>query len=127
MKNVEYESIDDYIKSFPVEIQKKLQDVRSVIHKAAPEAREKISYQMPTFDLHGNLIHFAAFKNHIGLYPAPSGITEFEKELSVYKYAKGSVRFPIDKPLRLKLIARIAEYRVKENIKKYNDKAKKNK
>jgi uncharacterized protein YdhG (YjbR/CyaY superfamily) len=112
-------SIDEYIATFPKDIQKILQEVRAAIKAAAPEAEEKISYQMPTFTLNGsNLVHFAAFKKHIGFYPTPSGIEAFQKELSVYKGAKGSVQFPIDEPMPLKLISRIVNFRVVENLKK---------
>ena len=92
---VGFQSIDQYISTFPDEIQKILEDLRAVIKASAPEANEKISYQMPTFFLNGNLIHFAAFKNHIGFYPTPGGIEAFNDELSVYQGAKGSIRFPI--------------------------------
>jgi uncharacterized protein YdhG (YjbR/CyaY superfamily) len=92
-----------------------LYELRQTIREAAPDAEETINYQMPTFTLNGNLVHFAAFKNHIGFYPTPTGIDAFKKELSVYKGAKGSVQFPIDQPLPLALIRRIVEYRVKEN------------
>jgi len=109
-------SIDEYISGFPPDIQKKLNELRMTIRKAAPEAEEKISYQMPTFALKGNLVHFAAFKNHIGFYPAPSGIERFSKALSVYKGAKGSVQFPVHDPLPLSLIDRIVRFRVKENL-----------
>jgi uncharacterized protein YdhG (YjbR/CyaY superfamily) len=112
-----FNSIDEYIANFPVEIHKILKELRAVIKAAAPDAEEKISYQMPTFALKGNLVHFAAYKNHIGFYPAPRGIQAFEKELSVYKGAKGSVQFPIDKPLPLKLISKIVKFRVAENLK----------
>ncbi|MBP3039579.1 DUF1801 domain-containing protein [Bacillaceae bacterium Marseille-Q3522] len=115
---MEYKSIDEYILTFPPEIQEKLKMVRKVIKEAAPEAEEKISYQMPTFALHGNLVHFAAFKNHLGFYPTSSGITAFKQELSEYKGAKGSVQFPHDKPLPYDLISRIVKFRVEENIKK---------
>lgn len=108
-------TIDEYIKQFPEYVQNILQQLRQVIKESAPEAQEKISYQMPTFYFHGNLVHFAAYKNHIGFYPTPSGITEFQKELSKYKSAKGSVQFPIDEPLPLDLIRKIVEFRVKEN------------
>ena len=110
--------IDEYIANFPADVQKKLNELRAVIKKAAPEAEEKISYQMPTFFLKGNLVHFAAYKNHIGFYPTPSGITAFQEELSIYQGAKGSVQFPIDKPLPLKLISRIVKFRAAENLKK---------
>jgi len=111
-------SIDEYIATFPKDIQNILQELRAAIKAAAPDAQEKISYQMPTFFLNGNLVHFAAFKKHIGFYPTPSGIEAFQKELSVYDGAKGSVQFPIDEPMPLKLISRIVKFRVAENIKK---------
>ena len=114
--NNSFNTIDEYIATFPDDIQKKLKEVRAVIKAAAPEASEKISYQMPTFFLFGNLVHFAAFKNHIGFYPAPRGIEEFQKELSVYKGAKGSVQFPLDQPMPLDLISRIVKFRVKDNL-----------
>ncbi len=114
--NNSYNTIDEYIAIFPADVQKILKEVRSVIKAAAPEASEKISYQMPTFFLFGNLVHFAAFKNHIGFYPAPRGIEEFQKELSVYKGAKGSVQFPLDQPMPLDLISRIVKFRVKDNL-----------
>lgn len=117
-KEVGFRSIDEYIGTFPEDIQKILGGLRTTIKAAAPEAEEKISYQMPTFFLNGNLIHFAAYKNHIGLYPTPSGIEAFKRELSMYPGAKGSVKLPIDKPLPLKLIARIVKFRVAENLKK---------
>ena len=113
-----FTSIDEYIATFPAEIQKILQEVRAVVKSAAPEAEEKISYQMPTFFLKGNLVHFAAFKNHIGFYPAPTGIEAFAQDLSKYKGAKGSVQFPLNQPMPLDLIARIVKYRVTENLKK---------
>ncbi len=112
-----FNSIDEYIATFPEEIQKILEELRATIKSAAPDAEEKISYQMPTFALKGNLVHFAAYKNHIGFYPAPRGIEEFKQELSIYEGAKGTVRFPIDKPLPLELISRIVKFRVAENLK----------
>jgi uncharacterized protein YdhG (YjbR/CyaY superfamily) len=121
------ENIDDYIAGFPKDIQEILEQLRATIRKAAPNAEETIKYQIPTFTLKGNLIHFAAYKNHIGFYPAPSGIEAFKKELSVYKGAKGSIKFPIDKPIPLSLISKIVKYRVKKNLEKAAAKAKKNK
>ncbi len=118
-----YTSIDEYIALFPKNIQKILEELRATIKASAPGAKEKISYQIPTFDLNGNLVHFAAFKNHIGFYPTPSGILAFKKELSIYESAKGSVQFPLDKPIPLKLVSRIVKFRVAENLKK--DEAKK--
>ena len=116
-KHTGYESIDEYIADFPEDIQKRLRDMRATIKAAAPEATEKISYQMPTFYLKGNLVHFAAFKNHIGFYPVPSGIEAFKEELSAYENSKGGVRFPLSKPLPLDLITRIVRFRVAENQK----------
>ncbi len=116
-KKSDFKTIDEYILQFSPEVQKILTDLRDVIKKAAPEATEKISYQMPTFFLYGNLVHFAAFKNHIGFYPAPRGISAFKDELSGYKSAKGSVQFPIDEPIPQELITEIVKFRVNENIK----------
>lgn len=120
-----FSSIDEYIATFPEETQKILNEIRTTIKAAAPEAEEKISYQMPTFYLKGNLIHFAAFKNHIGLYPTPSGTEAFKTELAAYKGGKGSIRFPIDQPIPLKLVDDIVRFRVAENLKKAEGKAKK--
>jgi len=111
----QFKTIDGYIDMFPEDVRMILNELRQTIKDAAPGAEETINYQMPTFTLHGNLVHFAAFKNHIGFYPTPSGIEAFKKELSAYKGAKGSVQFPIDQPLPLPLIRKIVEYRVKEN------------
>ena len=122
-----FSSIDAYIASFPDEIQALLEAMRATIRAAAPEAEEKISYQMPTFFLQGNLVHFAAFKQHIGFYPAPRGIEEFKEELSTYKGAKGSVQFPFDQPLPLDLVARIVRFRVAENMAAAEAKARKGK
>lgn len=113
-----YNSIDDYILQFPPQIQEILKTLRKVVKEAAPEAEEKISYQMPTFYYHGNLVHFAAHKNHIGFYPTPTGINAFKKELSEYKSAKGSVQFPLEKPMPYGLISEIVKFRVAENLKK---------
>ncbi len=108
-------SVDEYMAGFPRDVQAILQRVRTTIRNAAPGAEEKISYRMPTFALKGNLVHFAAWKEHIGFYPAPTGIEEFKTELSAYKSAKGSVQFPLDKPIPYDLIGRIVKYRVREN------------
>ena len=113
-----FNKIDAYIANFPKETQKILDQLRATIRKAAPEAEETISYAIPTFTLNGNLVHFAAFKNHVGFYPTPSGIEAFKKELSVYEAAKGSVKFPIEKPLPFDLITEIVKFRVKENLQK---------
>ncbi len=109
-------TIDDYIAGFPEDVQAILQKVRQTIKAAAPNAQETINYQMPTFTLNGNLVHFAAFKNHIGFYPTPTGIEQFKDELSVYKGAKGSVQFPLDKPMPYDLIRRIVVFRVEEAV-----------
>src|SRR5687767_1967897 len=112
----QFKTMDEYINTFPEDVRTILNELRQEIKEAAPEAEEAINYQMPTFTLNGNLVHFGAFKDHIGFYPTPSGIEAFKKELAPYKGAKGSVQFPIDQPLPLPLIRRIVEYRVKENV-----------
>jgi uncharacterized protein YdhG (YjbR/CyaY superfamily) len=109
-------SIYEYIAAFPVAVQELLRLVRDTIRQAAPEAGEKISYRIPTFTLHGNLIHFAAFKNHIGLYPGSEAIEAFREELLDYRTAKGTIQFPLDRPIPVALIAKIVEYRVKESL-----------
>jgi uncharacterized protein YdhG (YjbR/CyaY superfamily) len=115
---VRFTSIDEYIAAFPEETQKLLQELRSTIKASAPEAEEKITYQMPTFDLNGrHLVHFSAWKHHIGLYPIPAGNEAFEKEISQYRSAKSALNFPIDKPLPLKLISKFIKLRVAENRK----------
>lgn len=121
------ESIDEYIRKFSPEVQTILESLRKVIKESAPGATEKMSYQMPTFALHGNLVHFAAYKNHIGFYPTPSGIDAFQEELSGYKGAKGSVQFPIGEPLPYELISKIVKFRVDENIKLAEEKKKRKK
>jgi len=118
MATIQHQSIDEYIASFPEKTQEILELVRATIQKAAPEATEAIRYAIPTFILNGNLVHFAAFKNHIGFYAAPTGNEAFKEELSVYKGGKGSVQFPIDQPMPLELITRIVQFRVQENIHK---------
>ena len=116
-ETIKPKDIDEYISMFPDNIQELLKEIRATIKEAAPEAEEVISYQMPAYKFHGMLIYFAAFKNHIGLYPRVSGIETFKEELSVYKGAKGSVQFPLNKPLPLDLISRIVKFRVAENLK----------
>jgi len=111
-------TIDDYISVFQPETQAILQQLREVVKGAAPEAEEKISYQMPTFYLNGNLVHFAAYSKHIGFYPTPSAIEAFSAQLKNYKHAKGSVQFPIDQPMPYVLIEQIVRFRVEENTKK---------
>jgi len=120
-------SVDEYIATFPEEIQEILEELRATIKASAPDAEEKISYQMPTFALKGNLVHFAAWKNHIGFYPTSSGTQAFKHELSIYEGAKGSVKFPIDKPLPLELISKIVRFRVAENLKNAEIKSSKRK
>jgi uncharacterized protein YdhG (YjbR/CyaY superfamily) len=110
------ETIDQYIAGFPEDIQPKLDQMRAIIVKAAPNAKEAIKYAMPTFTLQGNLVHFAGYKNHIGFYPAPSGIETFKKDLAIYKTSKGAIQFPLDKPLPVALITKIVRFRVKESI-----------
>ena len=119
------QTIDEYIANFPAEVQALLQKVRATITKAAPAAEEAISYQMPTFKLKGNLVHFAAFKKHIGFYPAASGIAHFQTELASYKTSKGAVQFPLDKPIPYSLITKIVKFRAVENVAKAAAKAKK--
>ena len=119
--------IDEYIAAFPEAVQKLLMEMRATIRAAAPEAEEKISYQMPTFYLKGNLVHFAAYKNHIGFYPTSSGIAAFEQRLSAYKSSKGAVQFPLDQPIPYELVAEIVRFRVQENLAKAEAKSKKKK
>ena len=101
-------TIDEYIKTFPKDIQAILEKMRRTIRKSAPQASETISYRMPTFRLNGNLVHFAAFKHHIDFYPTPSAILKFKKELSHYKFAKGSIQFPLDKPIPFNLVKKLS-------------------
>lgn len=110
--------IDTYISTFPTNIQETLEHLRQTLRDAAPEASETINYGIPTFTLYGNLVHFAAYKNHIGFYPAPSGIVNFKEQLLGYETAKGSIRFPIDQPLPFDLITQIVRFRVGENLEK---------
>lgn len=118
-------SIDEYIRQFPKEVQDILQNLREVIKESAPDAVEKISYQMPAFSWNGNLVYFAANKNHIGFYPTPSGIAAFQHKLTEFKSSKGAVQFPKDKPLPYELISEIVKFRVAENRKKSEGKVKK--
>ena len=111
-----YKTIDEYIAAFPKDIQSILQELRQVIRDAAPEAKETISYQMPTFKLNGNLVSFAAWKDHIGFYPAgPSAIRAFKKELSPFRQSKGTIHFPLDKPIPFELVRKIVKFRVKQD------------
>jgi len=127
MKRIPAKNIDEYISVFPSDVQKRMRELRATIAKAAPQADETINYAIPTFQLNGNLVHFAGYKNHIGFYPAASGIAAFKKELSAYEGAKGSVQFPLDQPLPLGLVTKIVKFRVKENLDKASAKNKKTK
>ncbi len=118
-------NIDEYIAGFPQDVQEILEKIRRTIRKAAPDAEETIKYQMPTFTLKGNLVHFAAFKKHIGFYPPSTGNEELKNELSVYEGAKGSLKFPLDKPIPFDLISKIVKFRVKENLDRAAAKGKK--
>jgi len=118
IKKTGIRTIDDYIATCPKGIQGKLQEIRATIKGSAPDATEKISYQIPTFYLKGNLVHFAAFKDHIGFFPTSSGRDAFKQELSIYPGGKGTIRFPNDEPLPLELISRIVKFRVAENLKR---------
>ncbi len=124
MKDIQKaKNIDEYISSFPRDVQVILEELRETIAKAAPDAEETIKYRMPTFVLHNkNLVHFAAFKNHIGFYPTPSAIVAFKEELTPYKQSKGTIQFPINKPIPFDLVRRIVEFRVKENFDKSKNK-----
>lgn len=108
-------TIDEYIAAQPADMQKILKKIRTTIRKAAPEAEEAIKYQLPTFVLNGNLVHFGAFKNHIGFYPTPSGTAKFKKQLEKYKAGKGSIQFPLDEPIPYDLITEIVKFRVEES------------
>ena len=123
----EFKTIDDYIASTPPEIQEKLHELRTLIKKEVPEAQEKMSWQMPTFYLHGNLVHFFAHKHHIGFYPGASGVAAFQDELTNYKTSKGGIQLPLSQPLPFDLIRRIVQFRVAENIENARQKAKKKK
>ena len=108
--------IDEYIAGFPQDVQKRLKKIRGTIRETVPEAEETINYGIPTFKLKGNLVHFAGYKNHVGFYPASSGITQFKDDLSSYPTAKGSVQFPHDRPIPYALITQIVRFRVQENL-----------
>ena len=115
-------TIDEYIADFPKDVQERLQKVRTAIQKAVPRAEEKIAYGIPTFVLNGNLIHFAGYQNHIGLYPGSKPIEEFKEELSKYRLSKGTVQLPLDEPLPIGLIGRITKFCVKRNLEKASHK-----
>lgn len=122
----QYTTIDEYIAACPADVRASLAELRAAIRAAAPDAAEKISYRMPTFAQHGNLVHFAAHKAHIGLYPAPSAIEAFRDELAAYTCSKGAVQFPLGQPLPLALIRRMVEFRVAENLARAGAKPRKN-
>jgi uncharacterized protein YdhG (YjbR/CyaY superfamily) len=119
MKRIKVTNIDEYIALYPPDVQARLGKIRATMRKAAPQALEKISYQIPTFALCGNLVHFAAYEHHIGFYPGASGVKHFNKELASYDSAKGSVQFPLNRPVPFGLIAKIVRFRVEENLAKY--------
>lgn len=125
VKKPTIKTTDEYIEQFSPEMQELLTKVRNVIKEAVPEATEKISYQMPTFYLHENLVHFAAYKHHIGFYPTSSGVEAFKDELTSYKTSKGAIQFPLDQPLPYELISEIAKYRASESRAKAEAKKKK--
>jgi len=114
----QFETIDEYIATFPKNVQEILQKLRQTIKDSAPNAKETISYQIPTFKLNGNLVNFAAYENHIGFYPTPSALKEFKKELSQYDIGKGTIKLPIDEPIPIDLIKRLVKFRVNENLAK---------
>ena len=118
MKAKKAKDIDEYIADFPVDVQLLLQKVRTAIRKAAPKAEEAIKYQMPTFVLNGNLIHFAGYKNHIGVYPGSRPVEEFKDELTRYETSKGTIRLPLDKPVPSGLITKITRFCVQRNLAK---------
>jgi uncharacterized protein YdhG (YjbR/CyaY superfamily) len=126
-KKRDFETVDEYIGAFPEDTREKLRELRAVICSAAPGAVEQINYQMPAFSLNGVLVYFAAWKSHISMYPAPVGVEEFHEDLSNYKTSKGTVQFPLDKPLPLDLVRRMVEYRMKQNLEKPAGKGKKKK
>lgn len=125
MKDIETSSIDDYIAGFPTDLQMILQKVRQTIREAAPDAKEKIAYGIPTFTLEGNLVHFAAFKQHIGFYPDPRGIDEFINKLARYRSGKGTIQFPLNEPIPYDLIREVTLWRVSDNLRRAAEKKKK--
>jgi uncharacterized protein YdhG (YjbR/CyaY superfamily) len=125
VKTIPLNTVDGYIASFPPAVREQLEKLRALIRKTAPKAEEVISYKMPAYKLDGMLVYFAGYEKHIGFYPMPSAIAAFRKELAVYKSAKGSVQFPVDKPLPVKLITAMIRFRVQENLAKAKAKTKK--
>ncbi|MEJ7683938.1 MAG: DUF1801 domain-containing protein [Segetibacter sp.] len=125
MATAKHTTIDAYIADFPKDVQKVLEQVRNTIKEAASDVEEKISYAIPAFALNStNLVYFAGYKNHVGLYPAPTGNPLFEKDFAGYKTGKGSIQFPLDKPMPLHLITKIVQFRMKEILPKKNEKNK---
>lgn len=122
--NIAVKNVDEYLALQPAETRTKLEKMRQTIKAAAPGAEELISYGMPAYKYHGMLVYFAGYKNHIGFYPASSGIVAFEKEISSFENSKGTVRFPLEKPLPVGLITKIVKFRVKENLEKVRVKKK---
>ena len=118
----EFKDINEFIADFPEDIQIILEKIRATIQQAAPDAKEAIKYGMPTFVLNGNLVHFAAYKNHIGFYPAPTGIDAFIEELAQYRTGKGTIQFPVDKPIPYDLVTKVVKFKVEENLKKLKKK-----
>jgi uncharacterized protein YdhG (YjbR/CyaY superfamily) len=118
-------TIDEFIALFPPEVQEKLNRIRAIIREEAPGAAETIAYGIPTFVLHGNLVHFSAYKEHIGFYPAPSGIEHFKDELALYQKGKGTLQFPLNQPIPFDLIRRVVACRVQQNLAKAASKKKK--
>jgi len=116
------QSVDEYIADFPIEVQEILKAIRKVIQQAAPEATESISYGIPTFSQNGALVHFGGYKQHIGFYPAPRAIEVFKEELSGYEGGKGTIKFPLNKPIPIELVTRIVQYRLAENLNKSKNK-----
>jgi uncharacterized protein YdhG (YjbR/CyaY superfamily) len=123
--NTKFQTVEEYISTFPPKTKKFLKDIRTTIKQAAPQAEEAISYNMPAFKLHGMLIWYAGYKEHIGLYPRTTVIQAFKKDLEGYKLSKGTIQFPLDQPLPLDLITRIVKYRIKENLEAIKTKVKK--
>lgn len=120
--NTAIKTTDEYIAQFPKSTQLLLKKIRAIIKKAVPKAEEKISYGIPTFVFHKNLVHFGGYKNHIGFYPGAAGVEAFTKELSAYPFSKGAIQFPLDKPLPVGLITQIVKFRVAQNIEKAKNK-----
>ena len=118
MEKVVAKNVDEYIAGFPKETQKLLKQVRATIRKAVPKAQETIKYGMPAYVYHGNLVYFAGYKNHIGFYPVPSGDASLKKEILEYKTGKGSIQFPLEKPMPLELIRKMIDFRIHENLQK---------